>query len=497
MSIKRHLAIDFGAESGRAVVGTVENGKLKMREIHRFPTQSMFVHRSLRWNVYRLYEEILRGLRNYVAQYGKELESIGVDTWGVDYGFLAEDGTLLEMPYQYRDGRTCRTDEIIDKTMGNRTVYDITGIQFMPINTLNQLVAVKRDTPGRFKQVCSMLFIGDILHYLLGGRKTVEFTVASTSQMLDAYKKEWSPEIFEAFGLPDKLKSEIVFAGNVIGTLDRDIAREVGLADTVKIVTPAVHDTASAASAIPATGNNWAYISSGTWCMVGLETDKPIINDLSYALNISNSGGALGKNLFLKNVMGLWIIQQCKKAWNRKDPALDYPGIVEKAMKAKPFAAFIDPDDDLFFAPVDNIAAIREYLSKTGQTGVDTEDVGTVARIVYESLALKYRYTVDFLKKATGQDVEVLHIIGGGTRNELLNRFSANALGIKVITGPVEATATGNLLLQAYGCGIVKSLEEIRQVVRNSNRFEVFEPQKDSLDEWAAAYERFKEVCSL
>ena len=495
MEEKRHLAFDFGAESGRAIVGTLRDGKLSMEEIHRFPTQSMFVHHSLRWNVYRLYEEIVRGLRIYTAKYGPRLESIGVDTWGVDYGFLAEDGTLLEMPYQYRDSRTQGADEIIEKTLGHDRVYEITGIQFLAINTLNQMISVKRDTPRRFEDAADMLFIGDVLHYLLCGKKACEFTVASTSQMLDAHQKDWSGEIFDAFGFPEKLKTPIVFAGDVLGTLDPALAREVGLCEDVKIVVPAEHDTASAASAVPAEGENWAYLSSGTWCMVGVETDAPVISAESRALNLSNSGGVLGKNLLLKNVMGLWTIQQCKKAWNRKDPALDYPQIVERAVAAPAFAGFIDPDDDLFFAPEDNLAAIRAYFKKTGQPEIDFEDVGTVARIVYESLALKYRYVIDRLQKATGKPVDVLHIIGGGVKNRLMNEFAANALGIRVVTGPVEATATGNLLMQAYGCGEISSLTELRACVRRSNRFDCYEPADTA--QWDAAYARFKAVCGL
>lgn len=493
----RHLAFDLGAESGRAIVGSVCDGVLQMDEIHRFPTQSMFVHHSLRWNVYRFYEEIVRGLRNYVAKYGAELDSIGIDTWGCDYGFLGADGTLLEMPFQYRDSRTNGTDAILEETMGRKRVYDITGIQFLNINTLNQMISVVRDTPKRLNDVHDMLFIGDILHYLLCGEKAAEFTVASTSQMLDADKKEWADEIFRKFDFPDRLKTRIVFAGDTLGTIDPALAEEVGLAPNVKIVVPAVHDTASAATAIPAEGEDWAYISSGTWCMVGVETNAPVIGDLSCEISISNSGGSLGKNLFLKNVMGLWIIQQCKKAWNAAMPDLDYSKIVTLAMKAKPFAAFIDPDDDLFFAPHDNIAAIREYLEKTGQTGVDTKDIGTVARIVYESLALKYRYVVDLLRKATKKRVEVLHIIGGGVKNALLNQFSANALDMKVVAGPAEATGTGNLLLQAYGCGTISSLKEIRRVVRDSGEFEIYIAEEGTRQEWAKAYEKFKQVCGL
>jgi rhamnulokinase len=495
MNPVRHLAFDFGAESGRAIVGTVTNGKLFMEEIHRFPTQSMFVYDSLRWNIYRFYEEIVRGMRAYVAKYGSKLESIGVDTWGVDFGFLAEDGTLLEMPYQYRDARTQGTDLLLDKTMGRKKIYDISGIQFMTINSLNQMSSIVRDDPKRFDKVDSMLFIADMLHYFLCGEKAAEFTVASTSQMLDAFKKDWSDEIFKSFGLPDNLKTKIVFAGDILGTLNPALAAEVGLDPGVKIVVPAEHDTASAATAVPAKGENWAYISSGTWCMVGLETDAPVINEASYELNISNSGGSLCKNLFLKNVMGLWIIQQCKKAWNKTDPMLDYPEIVKKAVAAPAFSGYIDPDNDLFFAPQDNIAAVRTYLDMTGQRAVDTDDIGTVARIVYESLALKYRYIVDRLKKATGKEVEVLHIIGGGTKNRLLNQFTANALGFQVITGPAEATAMGNLLLQAYGCKEIDSLDSLREIVCNSTEFDIYQPEDN--EKWENAYLEFKKICKL
>ena len=492
---KRHLAFDFGAESGRAIVGTIENGVLKMEEIHRFPTKSMLYKGALKWNIYRFYEEIITGMRKYVSKYGSELESIGVDTWGVDYGFLNADGDLVDIPYQYRDSRTQGTAEIIDKKLGKKKVYDITGIQFMDINSLNQMISVVRDNKKVFDSAATMLFIGDILHYLLCGVIASEFTVASTSQMLDAFKKEWSDEIFDAYEIPKKIKSKIIFAGDVLGTLNPVLAKEVGLNKNVKIVVPAVHDTASAATAVPAMGEDWAYISSGTWCMVGLETDEPVVNDISYELNISNSGGSLGKNLYLKNMMGLWIIQQCKKAWNRKNPDLDYPKIVELAIKAPAFAGYIDPDDDLFFAPDDNIEAIKTYFEKTGQKAIDFDDIGAVARIVYESLALKYRFIVDRLKKATKKDVKVLHIIGGATKNRLLNEFTANALGFKVVTGPIEATATGNLLLQAYGCGEIKSLEDLRACVRKSNEFDEYLPMDTK--EWESAYKEFKNVCGL
>lgn len=497
MGHKRHLAFDFGAESGRAIVGTLENGVLEMEEIHRFPTGSMFVYDSLRWNIYRLYEEILTGLRKYVQRYGDELESLGVDTWGVDYAFLKEDGAIFEVPYQYRDDRTQGTAEVIRRVMGERAVYDITGIQFMNINTLNQLIAQVRNSPADFGQAKEMLFIGDTLHYLLSGEKAAEFTVASTSQMLDAIYKTWSEDIFSAFGIPAHLQPRIVFAGDILGELSQSIADLVGLRTPVRIAVPAVHDTASAAAAIPARGTDWAYISSGTWCMVGLETDTPVITDLSYEMNISNSGGALGRNLFLKNVMGLWIIQQCRRTWEERGMPLSYPQIVERALAAPPFAAFIDPDDDLFFAPTDSIEAVSEYLGKTEQEGVDVEDVGTVARMVYEALALKYRYVLERLVECTDKKVNALHVIGGGSKNELLNQFTADAIGIPVYAGPGEATAMGNLMLQAYACGELRSIEEVRAAVRASSVLPEFLPNRASRKAWDKAYADFCRICGL
>ena len=338
--VKRHIAFDLGAESGRAIVGWLEDGKLVFEELHRFPTQGMAIRSTLRWNVYRFYEEMLAALKKYVAQYGSKLESIGVDTWGIDFGLLDAQGELLELPYHYRDARTAGTDRVLEEKFGNRQVYEITGTQFLICNTLNQLIAAKRNGDRAAREAEQMLFMADLLHYFLCGSMSSEYTVASISQMMDTRKKRWSDELFDTFGIPRTLQTPIVYAGDCIGTLADEIASQAGLDTGVKIITPAVHDTASAATAVPTEGENWAYISTGTWCIAGLETGAPIINDESCRLSISNSGGAFGKNLFLKNVMGLWIIQQCKKEWNRQDPDLDYAGIMHDAEKSRAVCRF-------------------------------------------------------------------------------------------------------------------------------------------------------------
>jgi len=493
--IKRHIAFDLGAESGRALAGWLEDGRLVVEELHRFPTQGMTIRSTLRWNVYRFYEEMLTALKNYVVRYGSSLESIGVDTWGIDFGLLNERGELLELPYHYRDARTTGTDRILDDTFGSRQVYEITGTQFLICNTLNQLIAAQRSADRAVSEGSTLLFMADLLHYFLCGSKRSEYTVASISQMMDTRKKKWSDELFDAFGISRSFQTPLVYAGDCIGTLDGDIAAQAGLDAEVKIIAPAVHDTASAAAAVPAQGEDWAYISTGTWCIAGLETEAPIIGDESFTLSISNSGGAFGRNLFLKNVMGLWIIQQCKKEWNRQHPDLDYAGIMHQAERAEPFAAYIDPDDALFFNPQNGAEAVKKYLEKTRQSTQPAESIGGTARLVFEGLALKYKYVLDKLGRVAGRKIECLHLIGGGIQNTLLCQMTANAAGLQTFAGPVEATAAGNLLLQAYGCGEIGSLSELRAVVASTAKLEEYLPQEQ--EQWRQAFEQYKNICGL
>jgi rhamnulokinase len=489
--MKRYFSVDLGAESGRCMAGTLEGGKLVLEELHRFPTRGILVMGSLKWNIYRFYEEILTGLRKYAERYGGELCSIGVDAWGVDYGLLDRNKRLLGLPYCYRDSRIAGTAA---KVLPHKEwLYRKTGIQFLEINTLNQLIAEKEEPGSLLGQSGGLLFIGDLLHMLLGASPACEYTVASISMLVNTGEKRWDSEIFERFDIPAALQTPLCFAGDTIGFLRDDIADNAGLNRGVAIIVPGVHDTASAALAIPAADEDFAYISSGTWSIAGIELDKPVLNEAACEMNISNSGGVLGKSLFLKNVMGLWIIQECKRQWNKTRPDLDYNGIMALAERARPFFAFIDPDDDVFFNPDNMPAAICAYLKKTGQPGAEEGDAGVIGRIVYESLALKYRYVLERIRRVTNKKIGALHIIGGGSKNILLNAFIAGALNVPVLAGPAEGTAMGNLLMQAYGCGDVSSITQIRKIVAASTEIGKFEPADSAT--WQEAYERFLGVC--
>jgi len=489
---KVFLAFDLGAESGRAVVGEIRDDKLSLTEIHRFPTGGTKVNGQFHWNVLEFYSQVIKGLKIYVSKYGSKLDGIGIDTWGCDFGLLDGKGNLIGIPYTYRDPRTSETPDIIEEKMGSRELYKLTGIQMLPFNTLNQLISMVESQDPVLSIAENILFIPDLLHYFLTGKKTAEYTIVSISQLYNTVTKQWEPKIFKTFGIPERISTEVIKAGDIIGTLRSDIAKEVGL-DEVPIIAPAVHDTASAAVAVPTSEKeNYAFLSSGTWSIVGLELDKPIINDKSYEMNISNSGGALDKNLYLKNVMGLWILQCCKKIWNKKIPGLSYPEIEQMAEKAEPFRAFIDPDDMIFLNPSDATEVVVEYIKRTGQRAVDKNDIGQISRIIFESLALKYRYVLEKLTDATGNRVDVLYVTGGGSKNTLLNKFTANALGKKVTAGPVEATAIGNIMIQSVGAGVYSSLEEIREVVRNS--FEVIEYLPIDSGKWNDIYKEYIKI---
>jgi len=428
-------------------------------------------------------------------QYTEASCTIGVDTWGVDFGLLDKRGKLIGIPYHYRDKRSEGTDEILELKMGHERVYELTGIQFLYINTINQLISMKRDNDPSLEIAQDMLFMGDLLHYFLSGKVCAEYTLASVSQLYNTTKCEWSDEIFDAFDIPKSLQTKVVRAGDQIGNIRGDLAKETGISPQTIIVAPGVHDTASAFAAAPSEGENWAAISSGTWSLAGLEIDKPITNKASFEMNISNSGGVLNKTLFLKNVMGLWIIQQCKKTWNNTEPDLGYGEIVTRAHSTKPFAGMIDPDDSAFLNPQNAPQAVADYLKKTGQSSVDPNDVGQIARIVFEGLALKYRNVFGKLASATDKRIEVLHIMGGGIKNEMLNQFAANSMNLRIIAGPIEATAAGNILMQAYGVGEIDSLAQLRSVVRDSFDLKTYEPQ-DTKD-WESAYQSFLKVCAI
>ena len=490
---KRYLAFDLGAESGRAIVGLIEEDRLELDEIHRFPTQGLSINGTLRWNIFRFFEEIVRGIKIYVEKYGPEVESIGVDTWGVDFGLIDKNGQLLSLPYHYRDAKNIGTDQILESAFGKQRIYELTGVQFLPFNTLNQMCSLVQMDDTALKEAANILFIADLLHYFLTGKVCCEYTVASISQLYNVRAGDWEDQIFDAFSVPKAIKTKVIDAGDTIGALLDELAEETGLRKGTPVIAPAVHDTASAAVAIPALDQDgWAYLSSGTWSVMGLELDEPVINPDSFAMSLSNSGGAFRKNLLLKNVMGLWIVQRCKHAWNHSNPGLGYAEIQSMAEKAGEFEAIINVDDIRFLNPENMPQEIVNYLRETGQGTFDPSDVGTLSRIVLESLALKYRFVLSNLARVAGKEVRTLHILGGGTKNTLLNQLTANATQLPVVTGPIEATAIGNIMMQAYGKGDCASLREIRQCVKESFGLQAYQPQ--DAEAWDLRYQQFRKL---
>lgn len=491
--MKRHLAFDLGAESGRAVVGELSAGKMEQYELHRFDTGIIKIGGRTYCSAIESFRGIMESLKKFRREFGSELTSLGVDSWGCDFGLLDGKNRLLGIPYSYRDARVNGTDRIIEQKMGADRLYRLTGIQMLPINTLNQIIGGLAQEDSTFELAENMLFIGDLMHFFLTGEIATEYTMLSISQLYNTAEKRYEGEVFDRFGINKKLQTKIIYAGDVYGTLREEVCEQTGL-KKAKVITPAVHDTVSGFAAIPAReGETWYGLSSGTWSILGTEEDRVLITDDTCSFSLSNSGGVMGRNLLLKNVMGLWIIQQCRQEWNKVDKALDYDGIVARAQKAEPFYAVIDPDDLDFFNPDNMLHAVSGYLKKTNQRA--TEDIGQVARIVYESLAFKYRYVIDRISKATGKKADVLYFIGGGIKNEMLNQFAANAAGIRAETGSSEACTLGNLLTQCYGCGLVDSLGEMRAIARHSVCRKQYFPENREL--WEREYGRFLAVTGL
>jgi len=480
------LAFDLGAESGRAILGTLEDNKISLRELTRFPTGMLFVNGHYRWNIYRFYEEMLVAMSKASAQKFKPL-SVGFDTWGVDFALLAEDGSFLDMPVCYRDSRTDGMMEAFFRLIPREEVYQLTGIQFMQLNTLFQLYSMIHSQSPLLKYAAHFLFVPDIFHYLFTGVKKSEFTFATTSQLFNPIKNTWETKFFDVMQLPVSLMQEIVQPGTFIGDLKQEIGKKTGLGQ-LPVVAVATHDTGSAIAAIPARGRNWAYISSGTWSLMGIESSVPVINEKTYAFNLTNEGGVEHTFRVLKNIMGLWLIQQCRTAWGKEK--FSYDEIVQMSKNAPPFSAFIDPDAPSFLNPPDMPAAIVQYCRSTGQSV--PEDEGTISRIVYESLALKYRYVLDQLREIAGFPIDTIYIIGGGVQNEFLCQCTANACGIPVVTGPSEGTALGNIMVQAMAAGKVNSRSAIREIIRNSFPVKMYEPSDTSV--WEDAYEKFRKI---
>ncbi len=486
------LAIDLGAESGRVMAGMFDGKHVRLEELHRFSNGPVNVADTLRWDLLRLWSQIQVGLQKAAARFGQSIVSVGVDTWGVDFVLLSKTGEMLGQPYHYRDARSRGVMEHTFQRVPRAEVFANTGLQFMEINSLYQLLAMNETNPALVEMADKFLMIPDFFHWLLSGSRVVEFTNATTSQMYHPTNRDWSREMLRKLGLPTQMFPEVVGPGTKLGRLREDVARRAGL-PRLEVVAPATHDTGAAIVAVPTerTGSaNWAYISSGTWSLMGLELPHAVLSQRALELNVTNEGGIDGTYRLLKNIMGLWLVQECRKSFERSGSAYDYGLLAQVARDARPFRAFVDPDDPAFLAPHDMPEAMRDWCRSTNQEIPDTD--GGLVRCALESLALKYRIVLGWLEELSGEKTDVIHIVGGGTQNELLNQFTANATGRPVVTGPVEATALGNILVQARTAGSIGSLAEIRNVVRASSVMQRYEPQ--NMSQWNDAYGRFIEL---
>lgn len=483
MAERRYLAFDFGAESGRAILGRLDGGKLTLEEKHRFANPMGSMRGRLQWDLLAQWQEIKKGLRNIQ---GTRLDGVGVDTWGVDFGLLDAQGDILGNPTMYRDPVTEGMMEDVFSVVPRPTVFERTGIQFMPFNTLYQLRALVKHKSPRLAAASKLLFMPDLFNYLLTGVAKSEFSIATTSQMYDPRQRAWASDMLEKLGIPTRILPQIIPTGTLVGPLLDDVARECGI-EPVPVIAPGGHDTASAVVSVPASDGNWCYISSGTWSLMGVELPEPLINEQTLAFNYTNEGGFGGSIRFLKNIMGLWLVQECRRHFVREGYDHSYAELTQMAERAMPFEVLIDPNDAPFGTPGDMPAKIDAFCRRTNQTPPGTR--GAYVRACLDSLAMKYRQTLEGLQTLLGRSIDVIHIVGGGTQNELLNQLTADACGKPVVAGPIEATAIGNILVQAIATGALPSLDAARQVVRDSFPLKRYEPRGGA--EIDKAYQRY------
>lgn len=484
---KRVLAFDFGASSGRAIIGCFDGDKITLEEVHRFSNDPVSVGGTVYWDVLRLFYEIKQGIVK--AKIAGGFDSIGIDTWGVDFGLIDSEGKLMENPVHYRDARTAGLVDEAFKTMPKEKLYGITGIQFMELNTLFQLISLKKYRPWMLERADKMLFMPDLFGYMLTGKMCAEYSIASTSQLIDLDKRTWSDEILDAFGIKKSIFAPLVQPGTVLGEFSKEICEECGV-DPVPVISVCGHDTQSAITSVPCEDGDFAFLSSGTWSLFGTELDKPIVNETSMNINITNEGGFDGSTGFLKNIIGLWLIQESRRQWKREGKEYSYADLEKLALAAEPFKCFIDPDAPEF-VPHGNIPErVREFCRRTGQYVPET--VGEIMRCIYESLAMKYRLTFEKLRECTERDYPVIHVIGGGTKDGLLCQMTANSCDRTVKAGPIEATVMGNVAVQLMSDGSVENIGQARKIVAASSELKTFEP-KDT-DKWAKAYEDFLKI---
>ncbi len=476
------FAVDLGATSGRTILSSFTKNGINLEEVSRFPNHLIEVGGHFYWDIYALYSHIIDGLKK-VAQLGEPITSIGIDTWGVDFVLLGKDGNLLRQPYSYRDPHTVGAPEAFFSRISRSEVYGKTGIQIMNFNSLFQLDTLRRNKDSALEVADKILFMPDALSYMLTGEMVTEYTIASTAQLVNAHTQRLEPELLKAVGLTEKNFGRFVFPGEQIGVLTEEVQKMTGLGP-IPVIAVAGHDTGSAVASVPALDRNFAYLSSGTWSLMGVETDAPVINAETEALNFTNEGGVEGTIRLLKNICGMWLLERCRLNWGETS----YPELISEADSCEPFRSLINPDDACFANPTDMEKAIIEYCYATGQPA--PEQRGQIVRCIFESLALRYRQVLENLRALSPRPIETLHVIGGGSRNDLLNQFTANAIGIPVVAGPSEATAIGNVMIQAMAAGEATDVAGMRQLINRSIPLKTYQPQ--DMEAWDAAYIHFK-----
>ena len=495
MNKEYYFAVDLGATSGRTILGSLADGRLEQEELTRFPNNLIETGGHFYWDLYALYFEMIRGLKE-VARRNITLTSIGIDTWGVDFVFIGDDGAILRNPMAYRDPHTFgRMEEYLEKVVSRKEVYDITGIQFMNFNSLFQFYAMQQDGNSAMKMARKVLFVPDALSWMLTGEAVCEYTIASTSQMLDPRTGDLSERLIESVGLKREHFGRMVQPGTRIGVLTDEVQKMTGLGP-VPVIAVAGHDTGAAVAAVPAKDEQFAYLSSGTWSLMGIETKEAIINDRSYELNFTNEGGIEGTTRFLKNICGMWLYERCRKEWPEEVRQLSHPELQGSAMQVEAFRSIINPDDKAFANPPSMIEAIQTYCRETGQAVPETP--AEICRCIFDSLALRYRQVFGWIKEfystaKPSKTISVLHVIGGGSLNKYLTQFTADACGIEVLAGPQECTAIGNIMLQAKASGSVADIWQMRQIIADSVDMTAYHPTDDQ-GVWAAAYERYLEI---
>ncbi len=488
MASLKTLSYDFGASSGRAILAEYDGRKVTLTETHRFSNDLVGIGDNLYWDVLRLFFEIKSGLNKTATMGHSDIASIGIDTWGVDYGLLDKEGRLLSNPFNYRDKRTFPFFDNIERYISKAEIYNQTGIQFVNFNTLFQLLADKYSGSPALENAETMLMIPDLFNYFLTGEKVTEYSIASTTQLYNSVEDDWAWPIIDKLGLPRKIFTKVIRPGQMMGRLTPSVAEELGVGQ-IPVAAVASHDTASAVAAVPAEkGESYVYISCGTWSLLGVENDRPLINALSEKYNFTNEGGMNRTIRFLKNVMGLWIIQESRRQWKREGLSLSFDDMEQAAWNAKPFESFIDPDNVAFAGPGNMPKFIADFCRTTGQPV--PEGVGPITRCIAQSLAMKYRYCIECLEDILGRRIDVVHLVGGGIKDKMMCQFTANATGRRVVAGPVEATSMGNIAAQLIALGEIKTLDEARGIIKASFEPAYYEPQ--DADAWSDAYARFK-----